>query len=272
MEQKGTRYNDHSEQLTLHVGGEEQLFERAQRCAQPTELVVSPVELHQRNVQRRLREANLSKDPFRFADPVGIAQHLLEASGHSPAAIDRIDRLSLIRSLFANSDPEGSVDIALPSAVAARDPQQIEQLRTEVEAITNFHPERVAAWTETADKMYGPIDDEAAEFLEAGLAVERRLRDRTPKAISETELLRRATRTIMATNGSAWDATYPRIERLTLLGLSSLSAPHTDLVHGLLAMTSIEVHIHFRDGVGEYLRSRVPDLLAVTNPGVEVFD
>ncbi|WP_245883342.1 hypothetical protein [Halalkaliarchaeum desulfuricum] len=164
------------------------------------------------------------------------------------------------------------MQIQLPSDAASRDPQHVEQIRTEVETATNFHPERISAWSETADALYSPIDREAEEFLEAALAVERRLRDRTSKAISETELIRRATRSIVTTDGAAWKETYPQIERLTLLGLSSFSAPHTDLVHGLLETTAIEIHVHFRSGTGEYLTSRVRDLLSVADPGLEVFE
>ncbi|KKF39415.1 hypothetical protein FK85_28740 [Halorubrum saccharovorum] len=138
--------------------------------------------------------------------------------------------------------------------------------------MTNFHPERSAAWTETAGEIDAPIDDEAAALLDAGFGIERELRGQTAKAVSETALVRRATRSIAATNGSSWAEAYPDIERLTLLGLSSLSAPHTDLVNALLAATSVTVHVHFREGSGEYLRRRIPDLLAVADPGTEAFE
>lgn len=260
------------EQLTLHVGDEEQLFDRARRCSKPTELVVSPVELHQRNVQRRLREANLPKDAFVFEDPVGISKLVLEEAGHSTTTIDRIDRLTLLRSILESTGPKDSMETHLPSEAASCDPQTVEQIRTEVETVTNFHPKRVSAWSETAAELYDPIDKEAEEFLDAALTVERHLRNRTPKAISETELVRRATRLIVTSNGTTWKETYPEIERLILLGLSSLSAPHTDLVHSLTETTSVEVHIHFRSGAGEYLASRVRDLLSVPDPGQEVFE
>jgi len=95
---------------------------------------------------------------------------------------------------------------------------------------------------------------------------------REPRKPSRRRRSCAATRSITATNGSAWAEAFPEIERLTLLGLSSLSAPHTDLVHGLLAATSLTVHVHFREGTGEYLRGRVPDLLAITDPGTEAFE
>ncbi|WP_082230143.1 hypothetical protein [Halorubrum lipolyticum] len=270
----GTRTPDDGvpDRLTLHVGDEERLFERARHRSTPTELVVSPVELHQRNVQRRLREARLPTDAFRFADPVGIGTRVLEVAGRPTAAVDRVDRLSLIRSALGSGEPDAPVISALPTGAASRDPRRAEQIRADVETVTNFHPERIAAWTDTAAALPGPIDDEADGLLDAGLGIERELRARTDEAVSETALLRRATRSITATDGSAWAEAYPNVERLTLLGLSALSAPHTDLLHGLLAATSLEVHVHFRQGTGEYLRSRVPDLLAVADLGAEAFE
>ena len=266
----GTRTHDDEipDRLTLHVGEEERLFERARVRPHPDELVVSPVELHQRNVQRRLREARLPKDAFRFADPVGVCLRVLETADRPTAAVDRVDRLALIRSILEDAAAtDDSIDLSLPTAVGSRDPRRVERIRTEVEALTNFHPERTAAWTETAGGLDDPIDDESAALLDAALGVERELRNRTAKAVSETALLRRATRSIAATDGSAWVEAYPAIERLTLLGLSGLSAPHTDLVNALLSATSVEVRVHFREGTGEYLRRRVPDLLSVADPG-----
>ncbi|WP_435097135.1 hypothetical protein [Halorubrum sp. N11] len=267
-----TRDDEIPDRLTLHVGEEGRLFERARQRPTPTELVVSPVELHQRNVQRRLREARLPNDAFRFADPVGLCTTVLEAASRPTAAVDRVDRLSLIRSLLGPAESAVPADLLLPTGVSSRDPRQVEQIRTEVEAITNFHPNRIAAWTETTAALDEPIGDEAEDLLDAGLGIERELRDRTTEAVSETALLRRATRSITATNGSAWAEAYPEIDRLTLLGLSSLSAPHTDLVNGLLTATSLAVDVHFREGTGEYLRRRVSDLLAVGDPGTEVFE
>ncbi|WP_049909030.1 hypothetical protein [Halorubrum saccharovorum] len=270
--QGGGDWAESGEQLMLHVGDEELVFERARRCPRATELVASPVELHQRNVQRRLREANLSKDAFSFVAPVGISKKLLESAGRPTATIDRIDRLSLLHAILEDPPSRASSELALPPRLSSRDPQQIEQIRTEVETVTNFHPERIAAWRDTADDLYDPIDAESSELLNAALFVEQGLRDRITKAVSETELVRRATRMIVATDGVGWTEAYPHIDRLTLLGLSSLSAPHTDLVHAVLSTTPVEVHIHFRSETGTYLKQRFDDLLTRSKPGTEVFE
>jgi len=122
MDATDTHHDWTPDQLTLHVGDEERLFDRARRRSQPTELVVSPVELHQRNIQRRLREARLPKDAFRFADPVGICVRVLETAGRPTAAVDRVDRLSLIRSILEAGGSDEPTTLSLPTGAAPGTP------------------------------------------------------------------------------------------------------------------------------------------------------
>ena len=267
------RSDDLPDTLAVYTGGEERLFERAETCPQPTEIVVTSVELHRRNLQRRLRERALPKDAFEFSDPVGVSKRVLRNAGEPTRAIDRIDRLTLLRSILSDADTlELKLSSQIPQA-ASTDPQAVEQLRTEVESVTNFHPRRIESWRQVADGLNAPIDREATERLTVALDVERELKSRTQqgKAVSETELIRRATRTLTRTDGSIWDDAYEPIDRITFIGLGSLSATHADLVHALIESTPVEVNIHFRQGTGEYLSERLFDLLDVDNPGQEVF-
>jgi len=271
MQQESTRYESLSEQLTLHVGDEMQLLERASQAPHPMEIVLAPVELHQRNIQRRLREAQKPKEAFAFDDAVGVSRTLLNANSRPTEAIDRIDRLSLIRGLLDES-VISSPTLTLPVGISSRDPQHIEQIRTEVETITNFHAERITAWRTTADELSEPIDADTTELLEAALDIEGGLRTQTEKAISDIELIRRATRELMATNGVAWAESFDHIERLSIFGLSSISAPYADFVHSIVATTPVDVHIYFRRATGEYLSDRMPALLDVSGPGSVVFE
>ncbi|MBX0325689.1 hypothetical protein EGH21_21975 [Halomicroarcula sp. F13] len=271
MQRDHTRDEILPAQVTLHVGAELELLDRACHAPRSTELVVAPVELHQRNVQRRLREARAPKDAFEFDDPVGLSRDVLRASDASTAAIDRIDRLTLVRAILDES-ASASPTVSLPVGTPSGDPQYVEQIRTDVERATNFHPERVAAWDDAAGELDAPIDADTAALLETALDVERALRARTEEAVSETELVRRATRDLAATDGAAWAAAYPEIRRLSLVGLSSVSAALADLLHALVATTTLEVHVYFREGTGAYLEGRFPSLLGVEDPGLEVFE
>jgi ATP-dependent helicase/nuclease subunit B len=213
---------------------------------------------------------NAPQDAFKFIDPVGISRHILKTVNSRDEAIDRIDRLALVQSILPEIREMSSSDDTFPPSTAAYSPEHVEQIRTEAETITNFHPVRVNAWRKAADELYTPINTEAEELLNVALSIERALRERISKSVSETELIRRATRTIMETHGAAWTEAFPDIDRLTLLGLSSISAPHIDLVHALLDTTSVEIQFHLRHGTGPYLKDRVRSLLDVTAPGREV--
>ncbi|QIO24396.1 hypothetical protein G9465_15520 [Haloarcula sp. JP-L23] len=138
--------------------------------------------------------------------------------------------------------------------------------------MTNYHPERIAAWEDVVGDLYAPIDADTAALLDTALDVERALRAQTAKAVSETELVRRATRELTATDGTAWTDAYPEMERLSLMGLSSISATVADFLHALVAATTLDVHVYFREVTGEYLEQRFPSLLDIAEPGVEVFE
>ena len=262
----------HLKQLTLHVGDEPRLVERAREKLQPTEIVVAPVELHQRNLQRRLRDANAPKDAFRFRDFGELSRSVLADRGFATEALDRIDRLAAVRDLLEEAAESAEAHGSLPARVGNQDPKHVEQIRAEVESATNFHPKRIAAWHETAERLYEPLDGETGELLDTAVEIERRLRRSDLKAVSEAELVRRATRTLIWSNGYAWEQLYSDVSRLTVVGLSSISATQADFVHALLVSTSLDVHLHFRRRTGEYLKGRVPELLEIENPGRGIFE
>lgn len=276
--------------LTTYVGDEERLLDRARRTASPSELVIASVQLHQRNLQRRLREAAEPRDAFDFVDPESVGERILSATDgtdgtdethgihethETHVSLDRIDRLSLLRSLTDSGSTGGS---ELPPAVrelgvGGRESgeQHVEQIRSEVESMTNFHPTRVDALRNATSNIRAPIDDEADSLIDGGIAIETALRERTSKAVSKADLLRRATRYVDGTDGGAWQAAFPEIDRVSFVGVSSVSAPYVDLLHAMLAATDVSVEIHLRPGTEAFLDDRLPELLAIDGPGREVF-
>ncbi|MDL0119423.1 hypothetical protein PNQ29_08530 [Halobacterium salinarum] len=185
----------------------------------------------------------------------------------SVAAIDRIDRLSMIQSLLTENN---GLDLDTPMIPSA--PQEIEQIRTVVESVTGFHPERLDTFHETAEGLPSPIDADSTEILKAAVTVERYLRQNTEKAVSDVEFVRCASRNLLRTDGACLDATFPDVERISLVGISSLPAAHADLLHAILETTQVPVHTHLRRGTESYLSRRLPDLLNITKPGTVVFD
>lgn len=266
--------------LTTHVGDEERLLDRAERASSPSELVIAPVQLHRRNLQRRLREAADPRDAFEFTDPESTAEAVLARTDEAHVALDRVDRLSLLRS---PTDTGGIAAAKLPPAVRGmdvdepagddrtRDARHAEQVRSEVESMTNFHPARIDALRDATGELRAPIDAESDALVARGIGIETALRERTDDGVSRAELLRRATRRIDRTDGAAWGAAFPSIDRVSFVGVSSVSAPYVDLLHAILAATDVAVEVHLRPGTGPFLEGRLPELLAVDDPGREVF-
>jgi ATP-dependent helicase/nuclease subunit B len=251
--------------LNIHIGNGEQLIDRTQRKSSQTELVLAPVELHRRNIQRRLRESQTPKDGLQFADPTAVAKELLAVESNLSPTLDRIDRLSMIRSI--RSDDE----VSITSPAVPSDPQGIEQIRSEIENVTGFHPKRLSILETVGDGLTPPLDADTAELVEAATTIERTLRQRTTKAVSDVESIRVATRRILETNGEIWKQAYPEVDRVSLVGISSVLISYIDLLHAVLATVSVPVHIHFRVGTGTYLSHRVSKLFDIAEPGKVVF-
>ncbi|MFD1571228.1 hypothetical protein [Halorubrum laminariae] len=260
---------DVASQISIYSGDEDRLLERADRTATPTELVLAPTELHRRNLQRRLRERARPQNAFDFADPETVAEELLSATDSTPTSLDRVDRLALLQSLPAATPDQPPGLQPLLSTQHDTGPQQLEQIRGEIESMTNFHPDRIAALREVTDEFAPPIADEATTLVDGGLAVEMWLRGQTAKAVSKTALLRRATRRLDG-GDEVWTDRYPTIERVSLVGVSSIPAPEVDFLHGLCTATTVEIELHLRPGTAEYLTTRLPDLLSIERPGREV--
>ncbi|TKX43971.1 hypothetical protein EXE50_08805 [Halorubrum sp. ARQ200] len=135
--------------------------------------------------------------------------------------------------------------------------------------MTNFHPDRIAALRDVTDEFATPIADEATSLVDGGLAVETWLRNQTDKAVSKTAFLRRATRRLIG-GDEVWTDCYPDIERISLVGVSSIPAPEVDFLYGLCTATTADIELHLRPGTSEYLTMRLPDLLSIDYPGREV--
>ena len=250
--------------LTIHIGDGDALIERVTQTARQ-ELVLAPVELHRRNIQRRLREAQTPKENLQCTDPTAVATQLLAVDAQPPATLDRIDRLSIIEAI--RSDDEASIT----SPAVPADPQGIEQIRTVIETVTGFHPERLDVLGTVGDGLTAPLDADTADLVKAATTIEGTLRQRSSKAVSEVESIRQATRRIIETDGTLWQQTYPEIDRISLVGVSSIAISYIDLLHAILATVSVPVHIHFRAGTGTYLAERVSKLFDISDPGTVVF-
>ncbi|MFB6296735.1 MAG: hypothetical protein ABEH66_07870 [Halobacteriales archaeon] len=278
-----------------HLDG---LLERAILTEHPTELVIAPVELHQRNLTLCLTDADRPLDAIEIVAPTAVASAVLETMGWSAESLDYVDRLRDLEAHLAGDTDATDCFRRLLAGEPAAKVDVVEQARTEIETITNYHPTRVAAFRQAADSLAAPIEGDARDLLTGSLAVERALRQRTPtdtdtdsdtttaadaatatdpdsaEATSEEAVWRRATRALMETDGAAWTEAYPSIERVWVVGLSTVPAPLADLGAAIASTTATETRFVVRAASGRIIEPRVEDAIGGIRPtlGQEVFN
>jgi hypothetical protein len=253
--------------VTVHIGDVEPLLDWAEHASSVSNLVVAPVELHRRNLKIRLTDANLPLDAFAFAGPTTVASNVLETAGKSSKALDRVDRLALLGDILAGENEATDRFRLVLGGEPAQSGNDVEQARRELEVATNYHPVRIRAFRQAVESTSSPIDVDAGDLLDGTLAVERALRRRSEKSPSDGTLIRRATRTVIDTDGSAWDGAYPSAERIALVGLSTVPATLVDLCNAITSRCDVEAHLFLRRGTGPFLTQRLADVWSVPNPG-----
>lgn len=255
------------ESVIVHVGDVELLLGWAEHASTVSNVVIAPVELHRRNLKLRLTEANLPLDAFAFTGPSAVASHVMETAGEPAKALDHVDRLALLGDILGGeNEPTERFRLVL-GGEPAQSGTAIEQARREFEVTTNYHPDRVRAFRQAVESAPSPIDVDADDLLDGTLAVERALRRRSKKAPSDGELVRRATRIVTDTGGAAWTDAYPAVERIAVVGLSTVPATLVDLLTAVTSRCDVEAHLFLRRGTGPFLEQRLTDVWAVPNPG-----
>ncbi|PGF17202.1 hypothetical protein CP556_14535 [Natrinema sp. CBA1119] len=253
--------------VAVSIGTVEPLLNRAGQTQSATDLVIAPVELHRRNLKRRLTNAGLPLDAFRFTEPGHVASLVLAKKGRATGSLDRVDRLALLGEILTEETEVTDRFRMILGGKPGQNGKAVEQVRTELEAMTNYHPARVDGFRRVAESVPAPIDADACDVLTGTIAVERELGRRTSKATSERAVVRRATRALAGADGSAWAEAFPTVERVVVVGLSTVPAPLVDLVAAIAATCDVEVRWMLRRGTGPFLKTRLTELLAVPTPG-----
>lgn len=249
----------------IHIGDLSHLWDETSRSSTPHHLVVTPTDLHQRNLEEHLRKHQWPHSNFKFRRIGELAGDITTEQSPVSTALDRVDRLALIREVIEEAD--GPVYDHLAAALGAPLEKHIERLertRSEFELVTGFHPARMGAFVSLLGNQPDPSTEETLDLL-AGVShlhrdLQRRLSsngDTLPsQAVSKTSLLCRALRILQATQ-SAWTSVYPSIETLSVTGTSMLTAPIADLCRLVSQTTTVDVHVHLREASGPQIRRQL---------------
>ncbi|GAB6880662.1 hypothetical protein JCM17823_29360 [Halorubrum gandharaense] len=257
--------------ITVHVGDDDALLQDARRAQSPDHLIVTPVDLHQRNIERRLREAARPKSSLAFARIRDVAERVATAGDLPDSGLDRVDRLALIREALADAPDDRYADLAaVLGEPLANHVESLERTRSELELVTGFKQRHMAAFEAALAETHGPVHDDTLDLLDGVARLHDDLRERLAGAaqdgasapddevapdneatqtVSETGLLARASDAI-ADDPDLWTESYPDIERLSVAGASMLTAPLERFCRVVARETAVDVHLHLRPASG----------------------
>lgn len=257
-----------------HIGDLDHLWKDTARATTPRHLVVTPTDLHQRNLEERLRKQQWPKSNFEFRRIGELAGGLCGARTSTSTALDRVDRLVLIKDVIREADTPVYDNLgAVLGSPLEKHIERLERTRSELELVTGFHPRRMEALALLLDDQSVPLTEDYLDIL-AGVShlhsdLQRRLSsnsDSLPtQAVSKTSLLCRAMR-VLRTDQSIWTQVYPDIETLSVTGTSMFTAPIADLCRLVSQSTDVDVHAYLRKKSGPKICQQLP-----TDCSVETF-
>lgn len=233
----------------------------ARRSETTTDLVLTPEQLHRRNLKHALAADARPRSSLRFAEPVDVARDVAGASAET-RTLDRVDRLRLLDDVLAAPDGE----IAGLRAVLGTDlpahAEAVEAAREELDVVAGGHPARLDALSDVADSLPPVAAREAADLLDGVAAVGRELDARTDAAVSDVPVFRAGCDALAASDGAAWDDAFPTVERLCVAGVSTLGSALLDFLGHVAAFTDVEVHLFLRAATGPRIADRLGARLA----------
>ncbi|MEZ3118056.1 hypothetical protein RYH80_19240 [Halobaculum sp. MBLA0147] len=261
--------------FTVHVDTVPPLHAWAQRTPDTQHLVVTPVRAHRRNLRNQLREHDCPQTNFEFARILEVARRVSGRDGPTET-LDTVDRLYHLRSLLAEArqaDAAWFRDLAVATGTRLSErPEDAEAIRSEIELITGFHPDRLAALRSAADGIGTPADQDSHARITAAVAMQRALTQRVDPAPTPDTVIRAATRTLAAEGAAAWQAAYETVDRVTVAGMASLPAALVDFLRVVATEAAVDIHLYLRAATGPTARDRLPALCAVDTPGNEVIE
>lgn len=261
--------------FTVHIDTVPALQDRAQRTPDTQNLVVTPIQSHRRNLRNQLRDHDCPQTNFKFARLREVARHVSGSAGQTET-LDTVDRLYHLRSILAEAQQAGAswytdLVVSMGTGLPER-PEDVEAIRSEVEMITGFHPDRLEALHTAADGITPPADRDSHACIMAAVAIQHALTHQLESAPTPDTVIRAATRILAAEGEAAWQAAYGTVDRVTVAGIASLPATLVDFLRVLATETTVDIHLYLRAATGPTVHDRLPALCAIDNLGHEVIE
>ncbi|SFK58051.1 ATP-dependent helicase/nuclease subunit B [Halogranum rubrum] len=259
MTTSGPTSRSDADGVTVHVDDVDELLGYAARSTHRTDLVVTPEQLHARNLKRRLSATSRPRSSLQFCDLSSVASDVLTEAGDSATALDRIDRIRTLETLLDERPDEFRHFEPLFGTRLSAHVSTIESARATVDAVTGYDPGRLDALDELIETTPPVSRRDARSLVEGAVATERLLASTTDAAVSGDAVLRAATTSIRETSGVVFEAAYPEAERLHLAGVSSVAATLRDFLLAVAEETAVDVRLFARAGTGPGIAGRLQE-------------
>ena len=246
----------------IHICAEDELINRAHRAQQPTDIVLAPEQFHRRNLKRVIADRNQPRSSLALLTPAAVATELLSSPEESdPAVLDRMDRLRVLKDLLESPSGDVSRLSRVFGTSLTTQLDRIEAAREELSLLTGHHSTRRSALETVCAELDGVARLDALDLLTGISSLEEQLRDRVEEYISTEAVLEAGTEVVTNTGGDAWQKEYAGIERVNVVGISTLGTPLLAFLTAIGRETSSTVHLYLRARTGPRIASRLQSRL-----------
>ena len=243
----------------IHICEAAKLVERAERARQPTDIVLAPEQLHRRNLKRAIAETNRPRSSLALRTPATVGTELVSMDQQTdPTVLDRTDRLRLIEEIVGQQPDDISQLTRVFGTALTTQLEQIEAARTEVSLLTGYQPSRLSAFENVCTSVDSVAGLDALDLFTGINNLEDHLRSQGDEYVSTAAVLEAGRKLLEASGGDIWRERYPSIERINVVGISTLGTPLLDFLTALGRETSVTVHLYLRASTGPRIANRLP--------------
>lgn len=258
--------NQPIQQENIHICAEAELVECASRARQPTDIVLAPEQFHRGNLKRALADAQQPRSSLALRTPAAIAGEIIATkSGTDPTVLDRTDRLRLLAEIL-DAQPDGVSRLrrVFGSALTSQ-LEQIEAARAELSLLTGHQPSRLSAVERVCTEIDTVARLDALDICMGISSLEEQLRKRVDAYVSPEAVLEAGCEVLRDAGGDVWKDHYPAVERVNVVGVSTLGTPLLDFLTTLGRETTVTVHLYLRAYTGPRIANRLQSRIEGTS-------
>lgn len=242
----------------VHICAEGELVDRARRTQHPTDIVLAPEQFHRRNLKRAIADTHQPRSSLALLTPATVAGKIVATgSGTDPTVLDRTDRLRLIEEILGSQPGDVARLSQVFGASLTAQLERIEAAREELSLLTGYQPSRLSAFESVCTDIDSVASLDALDLLTGISSLTEHLRNGVDAYASPAAVLETGRNLLRDSGGDIWRERYPAVERVNVVGISTLGTPLLEFLAALGRETSVTVHLYLRAYTGPQIASRL---------------